>query len=522
MKDTSQIPSRPGTAHPASEPAASAARSSAAERPARSEADVVVIGLGPGGDGLVMDLAARTGVGGGGQDGRLEVVGIDEHLIGGECPYYGCIPSKMIRHEIEHSREAGRSPEWSRVAHRIRSEATDSWDDAAAVERLETAGVRAVHGTARVTGEREVTVQLNTGGVEVIRARRAVVLNTGSESIVPPIGGAEEAGVWSHRDVLTAAVLPRRLAVVGAGVIACELGQYLAGFGVEVTMLVRGGELMKTEEPAASEILAEAFRREGIDVRFRTEIRRLSRAEGGPVTAELTDGSELEADGILVATGRRPRQKVTVDGLCRVLVPQGHAFIGEDAVPARGTEPSGWLYAIGDMTGHGPFTHVADAEARIVGGEIAAGGSRSAQRPSPANDDDGLPAPTPSATPFPVHAVPRVTFTEPEIAGVGVTEAQARKQAAEKGWEIAAVTKDLAEVSRGWIDQVRGSITLVADANEGVLVGASVVGPHAGEVIGALTLAVHAKTPLAELRRVVWAFPTLHRGIGDALRELGA
>lgn len=509
MKDTSQIPSRAGTAQPLS------------ERPARSEADVVVIGLGPGGDGLVMDLAARTGVGGGGDEGRLEVVGIDEHLIGGECPYYGCIPSKMIRHEIEHSREAGRRPEWSRVAHRIRSEATDSWDDAAAVERLEKAGVRAVHGTARVTGEREVTVQLNTGGAEVIRARRAVVLNTGSEGIVPPIEGAEETGVWSHRDVLTAAVLPRRVAVVGAGVIACELGQYLAGFGVEVTMLVRGGELMKTEEPAASEILAEAFRREGIGLRFRTEIRRVSRAEGGPVTAELTDGSSLEADEILVATGRRPRQKVTVDGLCRVLVPQGHAFTGEDAVPARGTEPSGWLYAIGDMAGHGPFTHVADAEARIVGGEIAAGGSRPVAGPSPENDDDGRPT-APSATPFPVHAVPRVTFTEPEIAGVGVTEAQARKQAAEKGWEIAAVTKDLAEVSRGWIDQVRGSITLVADANEGVLVGASVVGPHAGEVIGALTLAVHAKTPLAELRRVVWAFPTLHRGIGDALRELGA
>lgn len=500
-------------------PAATSVTSVSASR----TVDAIVIGLGPGGE----DVAARLARGG------WSVLAVDEHLVGGECPYYGCIPSKMMLHE---SRRADAS--WARVAQRIREEATDHWDDGVAVERLLGTGATFVHGRAEIAGGpatgpasdgTSVTVTPNDGGArQTWTARRAVVLNTGSESVRIPVPGLPDAVTWTHRDVVTAETLPASLAIVGGGPVGCELAQALTGFGVRVSLLVRGERLLSGEAPEAGELVAERFRSEGIDVRTGTEISGVQAGEAsryetshgipasaGPVDLELTTGDRLTVDRVLLATGRVPRDPVDVDDWCRVL----------DRAATEGGHPVPGRYAIGDMTGVGPFTHTSMAQAAVVADQLLAGAA---------------------PRPFPRHAVPRATYTDPEVAAVGLSEGEARKAVEHQGGdasEVHVVTVDLGASSRGWIDEVRGHLTLVARAegtadekgtgvgtgpgagtgtSGGVLVGAAVVGPHAGEILGALTVAVHARVPLAELARIPWAYPTLHRSIGDAVAQFGS
>lgn len=449
-------------------------------------ADAIVVGLGPGGE----DLAGRLARAG------WSVLAVDQHLVGGECPYYGCIPTKMMLHESRRT-----DADWDRVAGRIRREATDDWDDRAAVERLERTGATFVRGHATVDGGpaaapgpggTTVTVMPPDGGApQRWTARRAVVLNTGSEPVVIDIPGLPASATWTHRDVVRARSLPGRLTVVGGGPLGCELAQALAGFGVRVTMLVRGERLLPGEDPAAGELLAEAFRAEGIDVRTSTQAVG-ARTVGGAVLLTLSTGEELGTDRILLATGRRPRDRVDVDEYCRVLETGAEA----------GAEPVAGRYAIGDVTGVGPFTHTSMTQAALVAGRLLAGDGRGRGRP------------------FPARSVPRVTYTHPEVAAVGLSPGTTGTG----DGALRAARADLAESTRGWIDEVAGSLTLVAGApgapDAGVLVGASVVGPHAGEIIGALTVAVHARVALAELDRIPWAYPTLHRTIGTAVSEL--
>lgn len=499
------------------------------DHPADRSVDAIVIGLGPGGE----DLAARLARGG------WRVLAVESHLVGGECPYYGCIPSKMMLHESRRE-----EPEWERVATRIRQEATDHWDDRVAVERLTGAGVTFVRGHATVdggpsgpgapsgpgdrdgAGHSSVTVTPDDGGApQRWTARRAVVLNTGSVPSLAPIPGLPEREAWTHRDVVTAQTLPASLAIVGGGPLACELAQALNGFGVRVTLVVRGGRLLSGEVPQAGDLLAERFRAEGIDVRTETEITDVSTsdvtryesshglpASSGPVDVTLSTGEELSVDHVLLATGRVPRDEVRVDDWCRIL------DAGGQPVPGR--------YALGDMTGAGPFTHTSVAQSAVVAGQLLG---------------------DPATGPYLRDAVPRVTYTDPEVAAVGLSERAARdgaggrtagqKAAGEKAagrGEVRVAHVDLASSSRGWIDEVAGHLTLVArgdagdagDSGEGsgggqVLVGATVVGPGAGEILGALSVAVHAQVPVAELMRIPWAYPTLHRAIGDALGQLG-
>lgn len=490
--------------------------------------DAVVIGLGPGGE----DLAARLARGG------WRVLAVEEHLVGGECPYYGCIPSKMMLHESRRP-----EPDWGRVATRIRQEATENWDDRVAVERLTSAGVTFLRGHAVVDGGpaspgdwggeggTSITVTPEGGGApQQWAARRAVVLNTGSVPRLVPVPGLPEREAWTHRDVVTAQRLPASLAIVGGGPIACELGQALAGFGVHVTLVVRGGRLLSGEVPQAGDLLAERFRTEGIAVRTGTEITKVARSDtsryesshglptpSGPVEVTLSTGEVLSVDHVLLATGRVPREEVRVDEWCRVV--DG----GGEPVPGR--------YALGDMTGAGPFTHTSVAQSAVVAAQLL-------------GEEGGE-----SMSSFPVDAVPRVTYTDPEVAAVGLSERAAREGAGQAGQtgeagqensgrgEVRVARVELASSSRGWIDEVAGHLTLVAqqveleDAREAgqkgqqaweqVLVGATVVGPGAGEILGALTVAVHARVPVAELKRIPWAYPTLHRAIGDALGQLG-
>ncbi|GAA1354150.1 NAD(P)/FAD-dependent oxidoreductase [Falsarthrobacter nasiphocae] len=482
------------------------------------EVDVVVIGLGNGGEGIISNLAGQG----------LEVVGIEAHLVGGECPNYACVPSKMIRHESmrEH-------PAWDRVAHRIRRDTAHNWDDSTTTENLRETGAEIIHGIAELTGERTVTVRharpdesqgktpdgspsgshdsaSDASTETVFRARRAVVLGTGSVSVLPEVKGSagdvgqnamafptaqetrrpgEPVRFWTHRDVATATTLPASVAVIGGGVIACELGQFLARFGVEVTMLVRGPRLMRTEGASEAEFIKGCLEADGVRVLTETEAVSVEHTESGAVRAVLSTGGEIVVERILAATGRKPRDPRATDVYCRVL---------EDG------EPSSWLFAVGDQGSHGEFTHVAVPDGKIAADVILAGGEV----------DD--------VSPFPLHAVPRVTFTVPEIAGVGLTEDAAREKAEDEGWDVVATTKDVNENARGWIDELHGSMTLVADRKSGRLLGASVACEGAGEVLGALTVAVHEKMTVGELRRVLWAYPTLHRVIGDALAELDA
>ncbi|HET8562214.1 MAG TPA: FAD-dependent oxidoreductase, partial [Marmoricola sp.] len=251
-----------------------------------SSCDVVVVGLGPGGEALATELAGAG----------LDVVAVDQRLVGGECPYFGCVPTKMMVHAATPLAEARRlpggaevRPDWGAVARRIREEATDDWDDTVAVKRLEDAGVRFVRGHGRLAGPGRVEVDGST-----YDARTGVVLNTGTEPAVPPVDGLAGTPYWTNRDAVQVTTLPASLVVIGGGAIGCELAQVFARFGVEVTVVEVADRLLAVEEPEASRLVADAFAEDGIQVRTDAEIRAVQHAEG-TFTVDLGD-QQLSVD----------------------------------------------------------------------------------------------------------------------------------------------------------------------------------------------------------------------------------
>lgn len=447
--------------------------------------DIIVIGMGPGGEHVAGTLAERG----------LRVLGVDHGLVGGECPYWGCIPSKMMVRAGEVLAESRRvdglagtvgdvRPDWSVVSRRIRDEATDDWDDRAAVERFTNKGGTFVRGTGRVVGAGRVDIDGKPYAAEL-----GIVVNAGSRAAIPPIGGLDAVPYWTNRELIEAKELPSSLVVVGGGTIGCELGQAVARFGVDVTIVESGPRLLSAEEPEASERLATAFEREGIAVHAGVAASRVS-GDGDGVDVTLDDGTILTAERILVATGRDTDPGAV--GLGSVGVP-ADAKVAPIDERCRVTSN---VWAIGDLTGKGAFTHVSMYQAGIVVREVLG--------------EDG-----PRAD---YAAVPRVTFTDPEIGAVGMTEQQAR----DAGLDVTLGVTPLGETTRGWIhgDGGDGFIKLVADPARGVLVGATAMGPYAGEVLGALAVAVHAKVPVETLRTMIYAYPTFHRGIETALGEL--
>ncbi len=336
----------------------------------------------------------------------------------------------------------------------------------------------------KITAPGTVTV-----GDERFTARRGIVIATGSKPAIPPLPGLAEIDFWTTHDIIQLQKLPESLAILGGGVVGCEMGQILARFGVKVIIVEASDRLLLAEEPEASQALEAAFSSEGIMVQTGAAVKRVD-SRDGRVVLELASGAEVSSERLLVATGR----KVDLSGLNLQSVGLD-GNLGYIPVDDRMRAAAG-VWAMGDVTGKAMFTHVALYQSAIVAADIL-----------------GMEHP-----PARYHAIPRVAFTDPEVSAVGMTEIEARAN----GLEVIVTVKSLPATFRGWLHVAgHGIIKLIVDRSSGVLLGATVVGPNGGELLGLLGLAVHAGIPIAELRSMIYAFPTFYGAIGEAIGAYG-
>ncbi|MEU4832957.1 NAD(P)/FAD-dependent oxidoreductase [Streptosporangium sp. NPDC023615] len=453
------------------------------------EFDVVVVGAGPAGEN-VADRAVRGG---------LTAAVVEGNLAGGECSYWACIPSKALLRPVDLVAEVSRMPgltigpiDTAAVLAR-RDEAVAHLDDSGQVEWIRGVPAEFVRGHGRLDGPKRVTVTAKDGSVRTLTARHAVVLATGSAAVVPPVPGLAEASPWTSHEVTAARSVPGRLAVLGGGVVACEMAQAMHGLGAaETTVLARGG-LLGRMEPFAGELVAASFAEAGITVRTGVEVTRVERPRpGGPVTVHLSEGAPVEADELLVATGRRP---ATGDlGLETVGLEAGKNVEVDDSMRATGVG-DGWLYAVGDVNGRALLTHMGKYQARVCGDVIAARAAGGA---------DDLPALRDAAG---AYGAPQVVFTDPQVCAVGRTEAEARAD----GFEVRVVEYDLGKVTGAYLqaEDYRGRAKAVVDERRRVLLGVTFAGPAVGELLHAATIAVTAEVPLERLWHAVPSFPTV-------------
>jgi pyruvate/2-oxoglutarate dehydrogenase complex dihydrolipoamide dehydrogenase (E3) component len=474
------------------------------------EFDVIVLGAGPVGEN-VADRVRAAG---------LEVAIVEHELVGGECSYWACVPSKALLRSGSARRAAQRVPGAAQaVTGTIDAAATfarrnwfvSDWSDHGGQEWLESAGIELVRGHGRLDGSRRVVVARSGDGAdEVLVARHAVAVCTGSDPMVPDIPGLAEARPWTSRDATSAQSAPGRLAIIGGGVVAAEMAAVYAGFGAEVTVLARS-TMLRGMEDFAGEAVTAGLRALGATVRLGATPALVRRAPGGEVAIELEDGTTVTADEVLVATGRRARTHgigvetvglepgdwIEVDETLAATSATSPAPAGPDAdADEGGTEP--WLYAVGDVTDRALFTHQGKYQARAAGDVIAA---RALGRPV---DDAryGVHVATADHT-----AVPNVVFGDPEVAAVGLTAAKA---------EDAGMAVRVAEVPFGSVtgagilaDGYEGTARLVIDDERDVVVGATFVGQGVAELLQQATIAIVGEVPVRRLWHVVPPFPTL-------------
>ena len=450
-----------------------------------SEHDLIVIGLGPGGE----EVAQRTA------DAGLDVLSIDRRLVGGECPYWGCIPSKVMVRAGNSLAEAARAlglagdgamtPAWKKVAARVR-EVTGNWDDTVAVERHVQRGETFVRGDARITGPREVEVDGDR-----YTARRGIVIATGGAPAVPPIEGLGDVPYWTNREAIEADADPASMVVLGGGAIGLELAQAYHRFGTDVTIVETAPRVLAAEEPEQGDELGRMLAEEGIRVRTGVGAERVAPGDAGGVAVTLSDGSTVLGDRLLVATGRR------VD-----LAPLGVDAVGIDPA-ARGVpvderlRAGDGVWAVGDVTGVAGFTHVAVYQGRVAAADIL-----EIEHP-----------------PADYTAVPRVTFTDPEVASVGISE----RQAEERGIEVRVGLAKTVDSTRGYIHgpgAEYGVTKVIVDASSDVVLGASTMGPSAGDLMGIFLLAVRNRITAGALRDLIYPYPTFLRGIEPAIRQV--
>ena len=435
--------------------------------------DVIAIGAGPAGEVLAGRLAAK-GYG---------VAVVESELVGGECSYYACMPSKALLRPAQALAEARRVPGAAQAVTgeldvdavlARRDQIIGGLDDAGQVPWLESRGVTLIRGHGRLDGERRVRA-----GEHLLAARRAVVIATGSAAALPPIPGLAEARPWTNREATTASAIPRRLVVLGGGVVGVEMAQAYATLGSRVTVIEAEERLLPREEPFAGEELRQALAGRGVDVRTgvrATAVRRDRRA----VTVTLSDGQQIRGEEILVAAGRRPRTQDL--GLETVGLRPGAAVEVDDRLAVPGLP---WLYAIGDVNGRSLLTHMGKYQAHVLS-EILDG------HPATVSGDDA--------------AAPRVIFTDPQVAAVGLTlHAAVGRGVDARAYDVpSSGTAGAAFHGNG----TPGTARIVVDERHGVIVGATFTGTEVADWLQAATIAIVSKTPVELLWQAVPAFPT--------------